>query len=334
MRLWKKIQTTILSKETLRAYDYRKATILIYIKIKDLICDKHLVQLFCTAVEICKICYSREAERIPRVILWLHNVTFLHAYLCTKLFSSPKTVTRRMFGRYFHSIITRIPLLYRIVCLCSVNAEKQERMFGQSKQITKATSNNHPNHIIVNIIERLQIECAQSQPTGCSPDESSIGSLAMSVGTIPNTIITEEIMTEVPNHYQAHLERIGDFLSKGSGVWWKQHDLGIEFFDSVAHPDFHSLGPQIMHFRSKSMQDVDFHLLQQWEECISSGIPLPAVEIRTYSTNGDLVQLAQHLLPTDTTSTELSLPPDVTDATECTSTQLSLLPHVTNDRVH
>lgn len=82
----KKIQTTILSKETLRASDYRKAVILIYIKIKDLICDKRLVQLFCTAVEICHICYSRESERTPRVILRLHNVTFscipLHKAVC------------------------------------------------------------------------------------------------------------------------------------------------------------------------------------------------------------------------------------------------------------
>ena len=61
-----------------------------------------------------------------------------------------------MFGGYFHSITSHAPLLYRMVCLRSLNAEMQTQMFGQSKAITKATSSQRPEHIITNILLRLQ----------------------------------------------------------------------------------------------------------------------------------------------------------------------------------
>ena len=31
--------------------------------------------------------------------------------------------------------------------------------------------------------------------------------------------------------YQAHLERISDFLSHGPGKWWRFVDTGMEFYD-------------------------------------------------------------------------------------------------------
>ena len=96
-----KIKETVLSKDTLHASDYCKAVILMYIQLEGLSCDPLLKQLFSTAVEICHICYSHDSVRTPRAILRLHNITFLHAYLCTTLFEYPKPLTRRMFGRYF-----------------------------------------------------------------------------------------------------------------------------------------------------------------------------------------------------------------------------------------
>ena len=282
-----KIRDTVLSKDTLRASDYRKAVILMYIQLEGLSCDPLLKQLFSTAVEICHICYSHDSVRTPRAILRLHNITFLHAYLCTKLFENPKTLTgRRMFGRYFHAISTHIAHLYRIVCLRSVNAEKQERLFGQSKQITKRTSNNQPKHIIQNIIERIQIERSQKQQL-VDQEDSSIKTLGNSIGPMPNTIIPTQLMVSIPNHYQAHLERISDFLSKGEGIWWKKHALGIEFLDGSNQGDYHSLGPKLMHFRSCSLEDVDRYLHENWEMCIGQKIPLPALHIRTYGTDGE-----------------------------------------------
>lgn len=36
-----------------------------------------------------------------------------------------------------------------------------------------------------------------------------------------NTFIPPALMTTIPAQYQAHLERIADFLLQGPGVWWK-----------------------------------------------------------------------------------------------------------------
>ena len=129
--------------------------------------------MFYTAMELYQRCYAREHRRTPRAIVRLHNISFLHAYLCKKLFECPKTITRRkMFGRYFHSIVTHIPMIYRIASLRSVNAEKQERIFCQAKQITKATSSNRPQHVFLNIIQRLQIE--QNKSPGVSKEERKL----------------------------------------------------------------------------------------------------------------------------------------------------------------
>ena len=97
-----KIQAAVLSKDTLRGCDYRKAMILMYLKTKEIQPDSMLCKVFQTAVQISKILYASEAKRTPKSILNLHNIAFYHAYLCAKLFLAPKHMTRRkLFGRYF-----------------------------------------------------------------------------------------------------------------------------------------------------------------------------------------------------------------------------------------
>ena len=56
----KKVKMSVLSKETIRASDIRKAVILIYLKLKELQSDSMLTDLFCTAVEISSICYGHD----------------------------------------------------------------------------------------------------------------------------------------------------------------------------------------------------------------------------------------------------------------------------------
>ena len=90
----KKIRSTILNKDTLRGSDYRKAVILIYIKLRDN-ADQMLTDVYRTAVEIGHMLYAHDSKRTPRSILCLHNRAFVHAYLCGKLFASPHSITRR-----------------------------------------------------------------------------------------------------------------------------------------------------------------------------------------------------------------------------------------------
>ena len=80
-------------------------------------------------------------------------------------------------------------------------------------------------------------------------------------------------------HYQAHLERIGDYLSEGIGIWWQHTSSGIEFFD--AQSKIPSAIPSLHH--------VEYYLLTQWERCLVDGVQLPAKFIKTYSAEGHML---------------------------------------------
>ena len=277
-----------MTKESVRCSDIRKALILLYLKLKELQPDSLLTDLYRTAVEITNLCYTHYDIRTPRSILCLYNRTFLHAHQCSVLFSNPKSTTRRrMFGRYFHSITTHAAGLFRIISLRSLNTEQHERMFQQAKALTKGTSNNHPQNVISNIIKRLQFE-----RTGDAilSQESGIKSLSAAVGSMRNTIIPKSLLDT--QHYQAHLERISDFLIHGPGVWWKETPDAIMFLDGTDQPDYRDEGPTLQSFRSVSSMDIDLFLQEQWEACCSSGIVLPATRLRYYNQDGTLESIS------------------------------------------
>jgi len=126
-----------------------------------------------------------------------------------------------MFGRYFHSLTCHAPLLYRIICLRSLNTEMQERMFGQCKAITRSTSNQHSDHVIPNIMIRIQEaqKAHSSTLANLKAQESEVHKLALVLGPKKNTIIPKAWITHSAVPYQAHLERISDFLTAGPGKW-------------------------------------------------------------------------------------------------------------------
>lgn len=43
-----------------------------------------------------------------------------------------------------------------------------------------------------------------------------------------NTFFTYEFIKNNPADWQAHLERISDFLVIGEEVWWKKTEFGVE----------------------------------------------------------------------------------------------------------
>lgn len=59
-----------------------------------------------------------------------------------------------------------------------------------------------------------------------------------------NTVFPKSMLDRIPQHYQAHLERISDFLIHGPGVWWKATADGIMFFDGTGEEDFRDEGPE------------------------------------------------------------------------------------------
>ena len=188
------------------------------------------------------------------------------------------------------------PLLFRLISLCSVNTEAQERTFGQLKQITKATSNNHPNNVITNMLVCLHEEGKGKNVITIENQESEINKLASTICTKENTVVPFDWYSKHSLQHQTHLERISDFLLPGHGVWW-QRVGGIEFFDGGNCPNYHSEGPVPLHYRSLSLADVDLYLQQKWEECINKNVELPALVIRHYTSEGELSQMIHYEQP-------------------------------------
>ena len=273
------IKAAVLGKATLRCSDYRKAMILFYLKLNEIKADQTIVDIFQSAVHMSHLLYTSDYHRTPKAILALHNLSFLHGMLCTEVFSA---ATSSVFGRYFHSLTTHSPILFRIVSMRSINTEDQERMFGQAKMITKATSCNRPNEIITNILQRVQMESRSHEMTVSDKDESEVRKLHQTIGPRCNTMYSNSFITRHAPQYQAHLERISDYLLPGEGTWWKQSTDGVEFLDGQVENNVSDKGPKLMHFRTTSMRDIEIYLQQKWEDCILSRVKLPANDIQHY----------------------------------------------------
>ena len=66
----------------------------------------------------------------------------------------------------------------------------------------------------------------------------------------PGTYISYSFLSSQLASWQAHLMRISSSLKHGESVWWKKEEGGVKFFHSDKDPDYHSVGPQLQHFRS------------------------------------------------------------------------------------
>ena len=80
--------------------------------------------------------------------------------------------------------------------------------------------------------------------------------------------------------WQAHLQRISDFLLEGEGVWWCTDGEDILFNDITNSPSISDHGPQLHHFRSSSLKEEEAYLQKCWEECIANDIQLPAEVVK------------------------------------------------------
>ena len=110
------IKAALLGKATLWCSDYRKAMILFYLKLNEIKADQTIVDIFQSAVHMSHLLYTSDYHRTPKAILALHNLSFLHGMLCTEIFSA---TTGSLSGRYFHSLTTHLPILFRMVSVRS-----------------------------------------------------------------------------------------------------------------------------------------------------------------------------------------------------------------------
>ena len=156
-------------------------------------------------------------------------------------FNLKELTVRKLYGTYFHNITSHAPIQNRIINDLSASTEEQERIFNAITNITRTTSSFHGNHIIANILIRLQAEkhlSANYHASTVETQQSHVSRPASSLPKFNDTIIPKNIMINHPASWQAHLERISDFLRVGRGVWWDTNENGdTHFFDSKGSPE-------------------------------------------------------------------------------------------------
>ena len=97
-------------------------------------------------------------------------------------------------------------------------------------------------------------------------------------------------MINHPSSWQAHLQRISDFLLPGKGVWRNENDNGeATFFYAKANPVSLEVGPVLHHFRSSSFKSEEVQLKQCWLKCLELKIDLPIHRLQIENENGNLV---------------------------------------------
>ena len=198
--------------------------------------------------------YSTEAKRSRRTLLQLYSM-LLHHELCSDLFPTTKHTSRdKLFGSYIHDLLAHAGLEYGIVCSRSVNAECQERLFAQAKKITLNTTNRHTDQVIPEVLFRLQMkEREGTLISSIAANQTKAQAAAQSLGAYEGTAIDKEFIRHHKSSWQAHLERISNYLVYGPNVWW--NDNG-NFHNGDHDLDTHPLGPKLHHFRSFTIKGV------------------------------------------------------------------------------
>ena len=101
---------------------------------------------------LARLLYLGESERSNK-----RNFEALQYYVATfrtyqGIIPIPK-VYHQNYGIYLHALTVHAPAQFQLMSLKSCNAEHEERLFGQAKDIATATSNTKPDP---NILLRLQ----------------------------------------------------------------------------------------------------------------------------------------------------------------------------------
>ena len=239
--------------------DMRAAVIDLFLLLCQENSSEAILDLLLSIIKISQILYMDEEKRSPKMVLRLYNCAWYHVELCRELISQPKTMTtRKMYGIYLHSLIAHAPRQYELISQKSTNTENQERLFGQARRATLATSNRHAENIVITILLRLQAKKASGQTLhSVNEADSQVSKAAANLPKCKQTEIHKTFIATRMHSWQAHLEQISHYLVKGKGIWWKDDENKYYFFDGDDDPNCHPQGPILLHFRSASLKDVE-----------------------------------------------------------------------------
>ena len=252
-------------------------------------------------VEISRIGYKPASCRSPREVLRLHNQSFLHAMWCKTLVGkTPKALTRRkFFGRYWHSLTTHAPIVYRMISLSSIHTEEEERTFNQIQSIASRTSSRRHDEIIVPTLVRIQAEQREreaSHQSSFGKQNSKVCKFASALPSPPNSTIPHGFLIKSPRECQAHMERVSDFLLRGENVWWRRDIRGVEFMDADTEMETRQAGPFLHHFRSTNIKQEEEYLKNCWKSCLNDDITIPLITIRQKTSHNKYTEIQTHYL--------------------------------------
>ena len=74
------------------------------------------------------------------------------------------------------------------------------------------------------------------------------------------TVIPDNYIESRKSSFQAHLERISNFLITGPGVWWEKGNGTVVFRDSNKDLCFREQGPSLRHFHRTFVLENRDHL--------------------------------------------------------------------------
>ena len=270
-----------LTKDKLRCTDYRRALLQVTILLAGK-AEESVMELLTTLAEMMGTFYAKEDSRNPRQILRLANLSFRHALAVRTVLTPPKTMTsRKLHGIYYHSAVHHAAVIYRLVCLSSINAELFERFFDRIVDITRKTWSKQAEDLVPNAFLHIQGEDCSVEENTVVIQEWEISKLAKRLPDRANTTVSKALLIKKPRLWQAHLEVISDFLLPGPGVWWHWKDDGsVEFYDGPKEATDCPEGPRVSHFRSSSIKAVQSDLEIAWKRCCEKPQELPAYKLR------------------------------------------------------
>ncbi|KAK3734075.1 hypothetical protein QZH41_019813 [Actinostola sp. cb2023] len=291
----KETMSVSLNKNKLRCTDYRKALLQITIQLsKQPNVPADVMELLLTLCEMMGILYADESKRNPKQILRLYNLAFRHALAVNSVLFPVTTMTaRKMQGIHYHQMIDHAALIYRMVCLKSINAELFERYFDRIQDITQKTWSKQPKDLVSNAFLHVHAEDAiDGDRSAMRKQEKEISKLARHLPKSTNTIIKAVTLKKNSRVWQAHIQKIPDYLKHGPDQWWNERDDGsIEFLDGPSQDEVKPCGPHLSHFRSTTIQDLQQQLNTEWEQIKVTPEILPVMKLR--DEEGKLVYPAQ-----------------------------------------
>lgn len=115
---------------------------------------------------------------------------------------------------------------------------------------------------------------------------SKVERAAANVPKHKGTTISTAFISQHLKSWQAHLEQISP-LMEGEGIWWHKTEVGYKFAKGEDDPDCHPQGPQVDHFRSHSLDDVQSSKRKSWQAIVDNNVSLPTPLIYIYDDEGN-----------------------------------------------